>query len=274
VLLEGPRAAPRATFAVVEALLDRQRDAVSALGRLLAELTTGYGGADAAPAALRAVAAQAATGAYATPSAIASAARAAIPAPRRRLRTRIGAAVGAAAVAAAILALVWGSSGRDGGDRAGAPSADTPAARVAATISLGGVPGSYAVGAGGFVWVPLADRTLVRIDPSTNRVVGSPLRFGRARKTVATSCRGARRRPARSGRSTEPGERSPVSTRAPGASPDGCEGRRRGEGGADRRAHLWAFGGLNGARLMRFDARTCDGSRRARRASSSSCWAW
>lgn len=49
------------------------------------------------------------------------------------------------------------------------------AGRVVATIPLGRDPGGLALG-GGFLWVTGVDGTLFRIDPSTNRLVGEPLK--------------------------------------------------------------------------------------------------
>jgi hypothetical protein len=182
VVLDGPRTNPEALFAAAEALLEpaADSDATAAFGTLLGELTTGRRdpGAAAVPAALRPVVAP---GAYPTPSALAAAAREAVPArrPARSGRGRV--------VAIAVLALLTSAVAvalaltRDRGESAAprsTPSASAPAARIVGTIPVGGVPASIGAGEGG-IWVGRVDGRLVRIDPARRRVVGSPVRFGR-----------------------------------------------------------------------------------------------
>ena len=208
------------------------------------------------PVALRGVVARStdATAPYGSASAVAAAARAAVPASRRRRRAPALVAGGVAIVAAAVLALVLvATAGDDGGPRA--PAA-TPAARVAATIPLGGVPGVDSAAAGGSIWVPRADRTLVRIDPATNRVVGAPLRFGRAAEDKADFIVGVR---AGDGAVWALDE-----TRGTIARVDPLTVRVTGRiklGGAVLDAKivghtLWAFDGPDGSHLVRFDTRT------------------
>lgn len=57
--------------------------------------------------------------------------------------------------------------------------------RVTATIHVGNAPGRMAVG-DGFIWVVThTDRSVIRIDPNTNQVVGKPIPAGIEPEAVA-----------------------------------------------------------------------------------------
>ncbi len=176
-----PSAGGEARFSAVEALLDRDgapaESAVQRLGRLLASASAGTRDAvtAAVPAPLRPVVERAAEpDGYASPRALADAARSALPVTRTARRRRVPVWIGAVAAAVgAVLAVVLLSSGEKTPKRA---PANAPAARIAAVIDVGGDARSIGVGAGG-VWVGRQDRQLVRVDPATDRVVGAPLRF-------------------------------------------------------------------------------------------------
>jgi outer membrane protein assembly factor BamB len=162
------------------------RQSVQSLAELVANMVTAGSSADsaAAPPALRPVlerALESGSG-YATPTAFVQAAREAIaeqtgrpPVGRRR-----GAVVGGAVVAVAAVASVAGlvlTRSDESPPSAQAPA--RPAGPVAATIPLGHGPRSLAIGFGS-VWVATADGTIVEVDPTAERVVGAPIRFGPA----------------------------------------------------------------------------------------------
>jgi hypothetical protein len=115
------------------------------------------------------------TGEYATPSEVVAAARATVPAERRRVRL-LWPAVAAAAAGAGAVAIVALS----GGESSPPPSRDAPAGRLVARIDVGAPPVSVGFGEGA-LWAATEDRTVVRIDPRTNRVSGVPVRFSAGR---------------------------------------------------------------------------------------------
>jgi hypothetical protein len=107
--------------------------------------------------------------------ALADAAGAAVTPDRRGGRRWVVAAV--ALAAAAVIAVVLLVADRDDpGTAVSAAPADAPAARLVATIPLGGTPGSAAIG-DDEVWVATAEGNVLRVDPRTTKVVGAPIRF-------------------------------------------------------------------------------------------------
>jgi hypothetical protein len=142
--------------------------AAGALARLLESITLADG-------ELAQVLKRAEAGDYGTPSEVVAAARAAVPVGRRRVRL-LWPAVAAAAVGAGAAAVVALS----GGDSSPRPSSGAPAGRLVAKIDVGAPPVSVGFGEG-FLWAATEDRTVVRIDPETNRASGVPVRFSSAR---------------------------------------------------------------------------------------------
>jgi hypothetical protein len=191
IVVTDERGAARVLIAPLESLGERapggSRSVAShSVARLLASMLTGREDADvdAAPAVLRPVLerAFAVESPYQTPGALLQAAREAIrdrTAPRRvgRRNEILLGGVGAALVAAAIVAALLLTGSDDSTPTT--PAAPRAAGHIAATIALGHGPRSIAVGFGS-VWVATADGTLVEVDPKAERVVGSPIRFGRA----------------------------------------------------------------------------------------------
>jgi hypothetical protein len=163
-----------ARFSAVEALLDEPGDAPS--GSAVARFADLLATSTSVPAALRPVIARAAQpGGFTSGRELVDAARSTLPVTPPARHRRRPAAIAAVAVVAAcvVVAVVLLSTGEDAPKHA---PANAPAARIAAVIDVGGAARSIGVGEGG-VWVGRQDRQLVRIDPTTNRVVGAPLRF-------------------------------------------------------------------------------------------------
>ena len=134
-------------------------------------------------------------GGYESTSAFVAAARAAArPAETAARRSRRPMEVVLATLAAIVIAAAVGVMlfvRGNGDDESAAPrpsSSSAPAGRLAATIPLGADPGSIAIGEDA-VWVATVDGTVLRVDPSTNEVVGAPIRFAEARKNENVTLR-------------------------------------------------------------------------------------
>jgi hypothetical protein len=190
VLISGTPRTPKAQFAALEALLEAPRTnggpgATAALGQMLAAMTTGGSEASSVPSSLRPVVERAARpGGYASPGEVAAAARVAVPRARAgRPRRALIAGAAVLAVAGAVAAAIASLAGDDP-EATTAAAASAPAARIAATVDVGGVARAVAVG-GDFAWVARDDHRLVRVDLRTNRVTGTPVAFGA--KTAANS---------------------------------------------------------------------------------------
>ena len=114
------------------------------------------------------------SGRHDSPSAVMAAARASLGRPRpTRRRLLIFAVASVVLVVGGLLAFLLPHLG----DRAAeSPDPDQPAARLVASIPVGGVPTSVTV-AGDSVYATIEGGNLVRIDPRTNHVIGSPTRY-------------------------------------------------------------------------------------------------
>ena len=100
-------------------------------------------------------------------------------APRRRRGLLLAAGAAAVAVLAALAALL--AIRDDGNGRAPAAPATAATARILARIPLGVRKGEAATGIAftrGVIWIPTTTGRLLRVDPATNQVIGSPLTLG------------------------------------------------------------------------------------------------
>jgi DNA-binding beta-propeller fold protein YncE len=164
----------RASHAYLDALAvhDRPEDGGSPVGGLARLLETMVAsGPRPVPERLRTVVARAES--YPSASAFADAAAAAL-APERRISRRW--AVAAAALAAAAVAALLLAVRDESRPRSAVAAPNAPAARLVATIPIGGTPGSMAVGQTA-MWVATQEGNLLRVDPRSNRVIGAPVRF-------------------------------------------------------------------------------------------------